>query len=75
MAPHRPRRVIVRISAGNQTVIGINPDWSPVHTLAHLIEMLGGASGHRFRGAPFPPCPGHDHPASVGEDSDGVVLR
>jgi hypothetical protein len=75
MAPHRPRRVIVRIAAGNQCVIGINPDWSPTHTLAHLLEALGGACGHQFRGAWFPPCPGHDHAASVVEGVDVVAFR
>jgi hypothetical protein len=75
MAPHRPRRVIVRIEPGNQCIIGINPDWTPVHTLAHLVDALGGACGHRFRGRWFPPCPGHDHPAQVNETDEAVVLR
>jgi hypothetical protein len=75
MTPHRPRRVIVRIGPGNQCTIGINPDWPPVHTLAHLVDALGGACGHNFRGTCFPPCPGHEHPAHVDEDSDTVVLR
>lgn len=75
MAPHRPRRVIVRIGPGNQCVIGFDPDWSPVHTLAHLIDSLSGACGHRFRGAWFPPCPGHDHAADVQESDATVVLR
>lgn len=75
MAPHRPRRVIVRIGPDNQCVIGINPDWTPVHTLAHLLDALGGASEHRFRGTWFPPCPGHDHPAHVGEADDAVMLH
>ena len=75
MAPHRPRRVTVRIGPGNQSAIGIDPDWTPVHTLAHLVDALGGACGHRFRGTWFPPCPGHEHPAVVEEADDAVLLR
>jgi hypothetical protein len=75
MAPHRPRRVIVRIGAGNQCIVGIDPDWRPVHVLSHLVEALGGACGHQFRGAWFPPCPGHDHAAQVDEADDAVLLR
>ncbi|MGH8960078.1 MAG: hypothetical protein ACRDWT_02545 [Jatrophihabitantaceae bacterium] len=75
MAPHRPRRVIVSIGPGNRCIIGVNPDWSPTYTLAHLIDMLGGACSHNFRGTPFPPCPGHDHHAIVDHDADSVILQ
>lgn len=75
MAPHRPRRVIVRIGAGNQCVIGIAPDWTPAYTLAYLIDALGCACGHRFRGYWFPPCPGHEHAAGVEEADGAVTLR
>jgi hypothetical protein len=75
MQPHRPRRVTVRISADNRCLIGVNPDWSPVITLAHLVTALGDSCGHRFRGVWFPPCPRHPHAATVDIDGDTVVLR
>jgi hypothetical protein len=75
MAPHRPRRVIVRIGPGNECTIGINPDWSPVETLAHILTALSDACGHRFRGTWFPTCPGHAHAAAITAEPDAVELR
>jgi hypothetical protein len=69
------RRVIVRIAPGNECSLGVNPEWSVIGTLAHLIAELSTACGHRFRGAWFPSCPGHDHAANTDTDEDAVVLR
>ena len=75
MSPHCARRVTVHIGPGNECRIGINPHWTPTHTLAHLMDALGGACGHQFRGTWFPPCPGHPHPAQVSEADDAGILR
>lgn len=66
MGPRCPRGVTVRIAPGNQTIVGINPDWTEAETLAHLIDALSGACHHRFRDAWYPLClPEHDHPSTA----------
>jgi len=51
------------------------------HALARMIDVLSEYSSEsaRFWGEPFPPCPGHAHPAIVGVDDEWapttVLLR
>jgi hypothetical protein len=58
--------------------IWVDGDLRSAQVLARVIDGLGTRVGEtkRFWGQAFPPCPGHPHPATVGEDAgDEVVLR
>ncbi len=68
-------RVSVTIAPGNSATVGVDPTSSPAAALGDLIVELGAACHHRFRGRPFPECPGHNHAAQVEVDGGVVLLR
>lgn len=58
--------------------IRLTANTSPVEAFAHLVDSLSEYSSEtkRFWGVPFPPCPGHQHPAAVSERTgEAVVVR
>jgi len=66
-----------RLDGRRRFAIRVTSDLSPAGALAHLIDGLAQnlSDSALFRGADFPPCPGHEHPAELGTDGDDVVLR
>jgi hypothetical protein len=57
--------------------IWLDTTWHPVTILGHVLETLAEnvSETKRFRGMPFPACPGHPHPASVVTADTGVEFR
>lgn len=55
--------------------IRLSSNMNPDEALGRLIDGLSGgvSETRRFWGVPFPACPGHPHPALVGEPTGETV--
>lgn len=71
---HGAWRVAVTLAADNHTSLVLDAYLSRAAALGQLLTGLAAASGGRFRGTPFPPCPDHRHQAVVRVQDDRVCL-